>query len=79
MVIFGGFCQVYVIIIGGQLTPLVLFPGMTVSSSFFDGSITPYEPSIVEFGLGIGGCAISAMIVYLGLRLLKFLPSTVKQ
>ncbi len=79
MVIFGGFCQVYVIIIGGQLTPLVLFPGMTVSSSFFDGSIAPYEPSIVEFGLGIGGCAISAMIVYLGLRLLKFLPSTVKQ
>lgn len=73
-VIIGGIAQIYIIIIGGQAYPLILFPGMEVQSSFFDGVINPYVPSLPEFGLGIGGIAISAILVVIGLKVLRFLP-----
>jgi molybdopterin-containing oxidoreductase family membrane subunit len=57
LVIIGGFAQVYVIVIGGQAYPLELFPGMEVSSSFNDGVIASYAPSLPEIGLGLGGVA----------------------
>jgi len=75
LVIVGGLAQVYVIIIGGQAYPLELFPGMDVSSSFFDGVQHGYAPTIAEIGLGIGGCAIAATIAMIGMRVLDFLPS----
>jgi len=74
LVIIGGMAQVYVIIIGGQAYPLVLFPGMEVESSFFDGVISPYTPSLPEIGLGIGGMALAGLIVMIGMRVLRFLP-----
>jgi Ni/Fe-hydrogenase subunit HybB-like protein len=73
-VVIGGIAQIYIIIIGGQAYPLVLFPGMEIQSSFFDGVINHYAPSLPEFGLGIGGIAISALLVTIGLRILRFLP-----
>jgi Ni/Fe-hydrogenase subunit HybB-like protein len=76
LVIIGGFAQVYVIVIGGQAYPLNMFPGMEVSSSFFDGSIASYTPSLPEIGLGVGGIAISGLIVMLGIKILRFLPAT---
>jgi len=74
LVIVGGLAQVYVIIIGGQAYPLELFPGMEISSSFFDGVRHGYAPSFAEIGLGIGGCAIAATIIMIGMRVLDFLP-----
>jgi len=74
LVIIGGLAQVYVIIIGGQAYPLVLFPGMEVESSFFDGVINPYTPSLPEIGLGIGGVALAGLIVIIGMKVLRFLP-----
>lgn len=74
LVIIGGFAQVYVIVIGGQAFPLNLFPGMEVSSSFHDGAISSYAPSLPEFGLGLGGVAFAALIVLFGIKLLRFLP-----
>jgi Ni/Fe-hydrogenase subunit HybB-like protein len=74
LVIIGGFAQLFVIIIGGQAYPLELFPGMDVSSAFFDGVIHSYTPTIAEIGLGIGGCAIAAVITLIGTRVLSFLP-----
>ncbi len=74
MVIAGGFAQLYVIIIGGQAYPLALFPGMEVSSSFFDGEIASYTPSFHEFALGFGGIALALLITILVLRVLPFLP-----
>jgi Ni/Fe-hydrogenase subunit HybB-like protein len=74
LVIIGGFAQVYVIVIGGQAYPLNLFPGMEVSSSFQDGAIASYAPSLPEIGLGLGGIAITGLIVLLGIKLLRFLP-----
>ncbi|NQV82412.1 MAG: polysulfide reductase NrfD [Rhodospirillales bacterium] len=73
-VIIGGLAQVYVIIIGGQSIPLVLFPGMEVQSSFFDGAIPRYVTSVPEVGLGVGGIAIAAIMVIIGMKALRFLP-----
>lgn len=74
LVIAGGFAQMYVTIIGGQAFPLVLFPGRQVSSSFYDGVINAYSPSVPEWLLGFGGVAIAGLIVLLGLKFLGFLP-----
>jgi molybdopterin-containing oxidoreductase family membrane subunit len=76
LVILGGFAQVYVIVIGGQAFPLNMFPGMEVSSSFQDGIVASYAPSLPEVGLGLGGIALAALIVLFGLRLLRFLPAS---
>ena len=72
--LLGGLSQLYVIIIGGQAFPLKLFPGMVVSSSFFDGQVGHYVPSLPEVVLGISGISLSMLIVTLALRLLPFLP-----
>lgn len=79
LVVLGGFIQVYVIVIGGQAYPLVLFPGLEVSSSFFDGQTATYVPSLPEIGLGLGGIAIAAVIALIGLRTLPFLPVTLAE
>lgn len=76
LVVLGGFAQVYVIVIGGQAYPLNLFPGMEVSSSFNDGVIASYAPSLPEIGLGLGGVALTALIVLFGVKLLRFLPTS---
>jgi len=76
LVILGGLAQMYVTIIGGQAFPLVLFPGMEVSSSFFDGQVASYTPSTPEVGLGIGGIAITLLLVTVGVKFLKFTPET---
>ena len=76
LVIIGGFAQVYVIVIGGQAFPLNMFPGMEVSSSFFDGVVASYTPSLPEIGLGLGGVALTGLIVLFGIKLLRFLPAS---
>jgi [DsrC]-trisulfide reductase subunit P len=77
LVIIGGFAQIYVIVIGGQAWPLNLFPGMEVSSSFYDGVIASYAPSLPEIGLGLGGVALTGLIVLFGIKVLRFLPASV--
>lgn len=74
LVVLGGFAQLYVLLIGGQAFPLSLFPGMEVSSSFFDGRINTYSPSLPEFLLGFGGIAIAALLTVIAVRVLHFMP-----
>ena len=74
MVVLGGLAQMYVTIIGGQAYPLVLFPGMQVSSSFYDGVVHGYIASLPEVMLGLGGVAIAGIIVVFAVKLLRFLP-----
>ena len=74
LVVAGGFAQLYVIIIGGQAFPSILFPGKTVTSSFYDGAIAAYTPSLPELLLGIGGVALALLILLLVIRVLPFLP-----
>jgi Ni/Fe-hydrogenase subunit HybB-like protein len=75
LVIAGGFAQMYVTIIGGQAFPLVLFPGREVRSTFNDGVINSYAPTLPEWLLGFGGIAIVGIIVLLSLKVLGFLPA----
>ncbi|RPH59240.1 MAG: molybdopterin oxidoreductase, partial [Burkholderiales bacterium] len=74
LVVAGAFCALYVFIIGGQAWPLDLFPGATTSSTFYDGQIAPYAPSLPEFLLGLGGVAAAFLITTIGVRVLDFLP-----
>ena len=73
-VILGGFALLYVFIIGGQAYPLAMFPGYEVSSSFGDGQIGQYHPSLPEFLLGFGGLAIAFLITTVSVRVLDFIP-----
>jgi Ni/Fe-hydrogenase subunit HybB-like protein len=76
LVIIGGLAQMYVIIIGGQAFPLSLFPGYEVSSSFFDGVIAHYSPSLPEVLLGLGGTGLALGIVTFAIKILRFLPTS---
>ncbi len=78
-VLAGGFFQLYVIVIGGQAYPMSLFPGKeVVESSFFDGVVASYTPSIPEFLLGVGGIAVAMTLVAVGARMLKVLPESLE-
>ena len=74
LVVLGAFSLLYVFIIGGQVYPLEIFPGMEISSSFFDGQIDTYAPSLPEFLLGLGGIGIAFTATIIGVRVLKFMP-----
>ncbi|MDV3239881.1 MAG: polysulfide reductase NrfD [Gammaproteobacteria bacterium] len=78
LVILGGLVQMYVILIGGQAYPLALFPGMEVTSSFSDGVVNTYTPSLPEFLLGIGGFGIALLAVAVGVKVLAFLPESLE-
>jgi molybdopterin-containing oxidoreductase family membrane subunit len=74
LVVAGAFCELYVFIIGGQAYPLELFPGAGVTSTFADGVVARYAPSLPELLLGIGGVAAAFVITTLGVRVLDFVP-----
>ena len=74
LVLVGAFCQIYVIIVGGQAFPLIIFPGKIVSSSFFDGAIGQYRPSLPEVMLGIGGVSLAMAMTTFAIKVLPFLP-----
>lgn len=76
LVILGGLAQMYVIIIGGQAYPLTIFPGKEVSSSFFDGVVAAYSPSLPEVLLGLGGFAIALVATAFAVKVLPFLPES---
>ncbi|MCX7893455.1 MAG: polysulfide reductase NrfD [Burkholderiales bacterium] len=74
LVVAGGLAQMYVTIIGAQAWPLAIFPGWQESSSFFDGEIHRYAPSVPEVVLGVGGVALAAALVAVGLKALRLIP-----
>ncbi|MDX9859852.1 MAG: NrfD/PsrC family molybdoenzyme membrane anchor subunit [Rhodospirillales bacterium] len=76
LVILGGLAQMFVTIVGGLAYPQILFPGMDVSSGFFDGVVNGYSPSAVEIVLGVGGIAIALLMVTIAIKFLRFLPDS---
>ena len=74
LVVVGALAQVYVLIIGGQVFPLELFPGYSVSSTFYDGVIAHYTPSLAELALGMGGMGLAVLVTLIGVRILPFVP-----
>ena len=70
--------QIYIIIIGGQAYPLVLFPGYTLTSTFADGLISYYIPSFFELLLGLGGFGIAIMVILIGSKILRIFPNNLE-
>ena len=76
LIILGGMAQMYVTIIGAQAFPLDMFPGLVEKSSFADGQVHSYAPSVPEFFLGLGGVAIALLATTFGVKVLRLLPAT---
>lgn len=74
LIIIGGLCQLYVIIIGGQAFPMTLVPGYEAISTFSDGVVASYIPSIWEIMLGLGGVGIALFIVTFALKIFRLIP-----
>ncbi|MBI5179640.1 MAG: polysulfide reductase NrfD [Nitrospinae bacterium] len=74
LVIIGVLAERYVIVIPGQVLPMELFPGMTVTSEFQDGVVNDYSVSLTEalFGLGIAGFVFFLYVV--ALRFFELVP-----
>ena len=75
-VIAGGLAQLYVIIIGGQAYPQLMFPDKDVASSFYDGVVAAYTPSLPEVVLGAAGAALALALTTIALKVLPFLPQS---
>ncbi len=78
LVILGGMASLYVIVIGGQSFPMTLLPGYEASSSFSDGIVGQYSPSHWELMLGLGGVAVSLLIVTMALKIFRLLPESLE-
>ena len=75
LVVAGGLSQLYGIVIGGQAAPLVIFPGKEViEGALVDGEPSQYVASAPELLLGLGGVAISGLVLVIALRVLRILP-----
>ena len=74
LALIGTVIQIYIIVVGGQAYPLVMFPGFEESSSFFDGVVNAYTPSMPEILLGVGGIGIALVLLTFLLAVLDFLP-----
>ena len=75
LVVVGGFSQLYGIIIGGQAAPLLIFPGKEiVEGALIDGEPSRYLASAPELLLGLGGVAVSLLILVFAMRVLRILP-----
>ncbi len=78
LALIGGLAFMYVTIIGGQAYPLDLLPGMKVESSFLDGQVASYTPSLPEVLLGLAGISIAMLATGVALKVLPFLPRGVE-
>ena len=76
LIVLGGIAQMYVTIIGAQAYPMPLFPGKEVSSSFFDGVVGHYSPSLPEVLLGVGGIGIALALTAFAIKVLPFIPES---
>ena len=74
LVTLGAIAFVYVFVIGAQAFPLEIFPGYEATSTFSDGAIEAYRPSLPEIVLGLGGVAVAALATAIGVRVLPILP-----
>ena len=53
-----------------------MFPGLTENSSFYDGVLHSYTPSLPELFLGLGGVAIALLVTTFAIKVLRLLPAS---
>jgi Ni/Fe-hydrogenase subunit HybB-like protein len=70
----GALAFLYVFMIGGQAFPLEIFPGYEARSTFGDGEIARYAPSLAEIALGLGGIAAATLVTLVGARIFPIVP-----
>lgn len=75
LIVLGGVAQMYVTIIGAQAYPLDMFPGLNEKSTFADGVVHSYAPSLPELMLGLGGFAVALLATTFGVKVLRLLPA----
>lgn len=73
-IVLGGLFQLYVIIIGGQLQPLTLFPNAVVETS--GNMAIQYSVSLPEIALSLGGPAITLFIFVIVAKVLRITPAS---
>lgn len=73
--VVGAFAFVAHVLLAGQSYPFDMFPGYRMSSVFLDGQDALYTPAVVEFLLGFGGIALSALLFLLGIKFFRLLPA----
>jgi molybdopterin-containing oxidoreductase family membrane subunit len=72
LILLGGLCQLYVIIIGGQLQPLSLFPNAVMETT---GNLEiTYSTSLPEIMLSIGGVAVMLFVFTVTAKVLRLTP-----
>ncbi len=49
---------------------------MEVTSSFYDGVVASYGPSLPEFLLGLGGIGVTLLLATIAIAAMKFLPAS---
>jgi Ni/Fe-hydrogenase subunit HybB-like protein len=74
LALIGGVAHMYVTIIGAQAFPLELFPEMAVTSTFHDGQVAGYIPSLPEVLLGVSGVSVAMLLTGVALKLMPFMP-----
>jgi molybdopterin-containing oxidoreductase family membrane subunit len=74
LVIGGALAWLFVFIVGGQSFPLDIFPGYVATSTFGDGQIAHYAPSLPELLLGVGGIGVAFLLTIIGIRVLNYMP-----
>ncbi|HHB92436.1 MAG TPA: molybdopterin oxidoreductase, partial [Thioploca sp.] len=76
LTIIGGISLLYVIIIGGQVYPVEIFPGKEIINygAIHSSTMYSYTPSIWEIMLGVSGIAIAAFLTVVAVRILPFMP-----
>lgn len=74
LVVLGGFAWLFAFIVGGQAFPLEILPGYELRSSFGDGQVARYVPSLPEWLLGLGGLGAAFLVTLVGLRLFDMMP-----
>ncbi|MCW5699053.1 MAG: polysulfide reductase NrfD, partial [Rhodospirillales bacterium] len=71
----GGLATIYVFMIAAQAFPQTILPGTTVSSSFGDGAVAAYSPTLPEWLMGLGGVAVALLVLLAGCLLFRVVPA----
>lgn len=75
LVVFGVWCERYLIVIPGQVVPPEIFPGMKIVASSINEGVASYSASPLEVLQAFGVLGLIGLLFLLGLRHLNLMPT----
>jgi molybdopterin-containing oxidoreductase family membrane subunit len=75
LVVFGVWCERYLIVIPGQIVPPEIFPGMEIVASSVNEGVASYGASVLEVLQAFGVLGFIGLLFLLGLRNLNLMPT----